>query len=165
MPKVTFQPSGLECEADIGDSLLKIANRNKAGIRFSCGGVPSCAMCRVVVKVGIEHLSPIAQNEIELMGNTFFLTKMRLGCQASLISDGEVVVDISEHLAVKPDVKPGETYKSSFRKPEKEWRVSEKEKEPSSMNKGDRRRKPRPEKKLNKENSGRVVPKVEQPKG
>ena len=164
MPKVTFQPSGLECEADIGDNLLKIANRNKAGIKFSCGGVPSCAMCRVVVKTGIEHLSPIAQNEIELMGNTFFLTKMRLSCQASLISDGEVIVDISEHLVAKSDAKPGETYKSSFRKPEKEWRISEKEKE-SLPNKNDRRRRPRPEKKLNKENSDRVVPKIEQPKG
>lgn len=147
MAKVTFQPSGEECEAEIGDNLLKLSNKNKAGIKFSCGGVPSCAMCRVEIVSGIEHLSAMDRNETDLMGNTYFLTKKRLSCQAKIVSDGDIIVDVSEHLQVTDEPKAGSTYKSSFRKPQSQWKKIEEKEKPRA--KGERRGKPRPQGKKN----------------
>ena len=132
MAKVTFKPSGQECEAKPGDHLLKVANRVKAGIKFSCGGVPSCAMCRIEIVSGEEHLSQIDRKETDLMGNTYFLTKQRLSCQAFIQSEGDVVVDVSEHLEEKDKLKAADThFESSYRKPKKDWPELESEKQES----------------------------------
>lgn len=147
MAKVTFQPSGQECEAKVGDSLLKVANREKAGVKFSCGGVPSCAMCRVGIVSGEEHLSSIDRKETDLMGNTYFLTKQRLSCQAKIITEGDLVVDVSEHTAVKVELKDGETYSSSFRKPKEQWKLTKEEEEKLKPKQPERRRRPRNSKK------------------
>ena len=149
MPKVTFKPSGQECEAKVGDTLLKVANREKAGIKFSCGGVPSCAMCRVGIVSGEEHLSPIERKETDLMGNTYFLTKQRLSCQAKIISEGDLVLDVSEHtdIPLEPP-KQGDTYDSSFRKPKEQWRLTKEEEEKQKQKaKPERRRRPRNQRK------------------
>ena len=75
-------------------------------------------MCRVVVEQGEDLLSPMERKETDLMGNTYFLTKQRLSCQAKIVEEGEIVLDISEHTEeVKPSAKEGDTYQSSFRKP------------------------------------------------
>lgn len=145
MAKVTFKPEGQECEAKVGEHLLKISNRIKAGIKFSCGGVPNCAMCRVKVVSGEEHLSKIDRKETDLMGNTYFLTKERLSCQAIIESEGDIVVDVSEHLTIKQEVKPGSHYKSKYRLPKEKWPELESEKHQEEKSKpGNDRRKPPP---------------------
>jgi ferredoxin len=151
MAKITFKPEGQECEAEVGEHLLKVANRNKAGIKFSCGGVPSCAMCRVVVVEGEEHLSKIDRKEIDLMGNTYFLTKQRLSCQAVVENEGDIVVDVSEHLVIKDDPKPGAHYKSKYRLPKEKWPEleSDKREDEKSKSRSDRRKSPHQGKKNN----------------
>lgn len=141
MAKITFKPEGQECEAKVGDNLLKVSNRIKAGIKFSCGGVPNCAMCRVAVVSGEEHLSKIDRKETDLMGNTYFLTRERLSCQAVIESDGEIVVDVSEHLVIKQEPKPGSHYKSKYRLPKEKWPEleSEKHSEEKPKSRNDRR--------------------------
>lgn len=122
MAKVTFQPAGKTVEAKVGDNLLKVAIRADVGLKYSCGGAPSCAMCKVVVQEGEELLNQQDLKELDLMGNTYFITKKRLACQTKILNDGDVTLDISEHLEEVP-----EQANSPFRKPESEWRKCDSE--------------------------------------
>ena len=141
MAKVVFQPSGKEAEAKIGENLLKVAIRADVGLKYSCGGAPSCAMCKVVVVSGSECLSGQETKELDLLGNTYFMTKKRLACQSKVLKDGEIVLDISEHLStVELDLK-----NSVFRKPPSEWRKVDSERTADPARKEVRReQRPRP---------------------
>ena len=97
MPKVVFQPAGLAVEAQAGETLLQVSKRCGAGIKYSCDGAPSCAMCRIVVVAGEENLSPIERKEEDLIGTSYFITKNRLSCQARLVGEGEVRVDLTQN--------------------------------------------------------------------
>lgn len=120
MPKVRFLPSQEEIEVKKGENLLKVAIRSKVDIQYSCGGAPSCAMCKVKIVQGEELLNEMEARELDLMGNTYFLTKKRLACQTWLTEEGVVDLELS------PDKKEGEEETaSSFRKPESEWRKTE----------------------------------------
>ena len=123
MPKVKFLPSEKEVEAKVGDNLLKVSVKADVGLRYSCGGVPSCAMCRVAVVEGEEHLSKMEMKETDLLGNTYFVTKRRLACQTKILDEGDIVLDVSEHLESESSEEV-----SKFRKPKSEWRVTESEK-------------------------------------
>lgn len=101
MAKVKFMPVDKTVEANVGDSLLKISKNNDIGILYSCDGAPSCAMCRVSIVSGDENLSSIERKEEDLIGTSYFITKNRLSCQAKIVADGEVEVDITEHLERK----------------------------------------------------------------
>jgi ferredoxin len=124
MPKVRFLPSQEEIEVKTGENLLKVAIRSKIDIQYSCGGAPSCAMCKVVIKNGEEYLNKMEPKEIDLLGNTYFLTKKRLACQTWLTEDGSVDLELA------PDRQEKET-PSSFRKPESEWRKTDVERRES----------------------------------
>lgn len=123
MAKVIFHPSGKEVEVKLGENFLKASIRSDVGVKYSCGGAPSCAMCKVVIQSGEEFLNPQDAKELDLLGNTYFITKKRLACQTKFMKEGEVHVDISEHL----ETAPSEVYTSAFRKPESEWRKCDSE--------------------------------------
>jgi uncharacterized 2Fe-2S/4Fe-4S cluster protein (DUF4445 family) len=141
LPKVVFHPSGKEVEVKVGENFLKAAIRADVGLKYSCGGAPSCAMCKVVIQSGEELLNSQDLKELDLLGNTYFITKKRLACQTKMLKDGEVHLDVSEHLEA---VDAAET--SPFRKPESEWRKcdSERQGDPMRKHSGDR---PRPKSK------------------
>jgi ferredoxin len=123
LAKVIFHPSGKEVEVKLGENFLKASIRADVGVKYSCGGAPSCAMCKVVIRSGEEFLNPQEMKELDLLGNTYFITKKRLACQTKFLKEGEVHLDISEHVESANDDK--ET--SSFRKPESEWRKCDSE--------------------------------------
>jgi 2Fe-2S ferredoxin len=123
LAKVIFHPSGKEVEVNLGENFLKVSIRADVGLKYNCGGAPSCAMCKVVVQSGEEFLNPQEMKELDLMGNTYFITKKRLACQTKFLKEGEVHLDISEHL----ENTPAEKEASSFRKPESEWRKCDSE--------------------------------------
>jgi|SaaInlStandDraft_1057018.scaffolds.fasta_scaffold05908_2 ferredoxin len=126
MPKVRFLPSEEEIEVKTGENLLKVAIRSKVDIQYSCGGAPSCAMCKVIVRDGEEYLNKIEGKELELLGNTYFLTQKRLACQTWLTEEGRVDLELA------PDRSKGnEEVTSSFRKPESEWKKTEGERRES----------------------------------
>lgn len=94
MPKITFLPSNLTVEAKVGDSILDTALAHDVSIQHACGGFCACTTCHVVVQSGMEHLSPMEEDEqdrleVAAVGLT---PASRLGCQAKI--QGDVVVQV-----------------------------------------------------------------------
>ena len=74
-------------------SCLDVMLGHGAHLEHSCGGNLACTTCHVVVKGGMENLSPAEEAEDDLLDRAPGLTPTsRLGCQAAFERDGEVVV-------------------------------------------------------------------------
>ena len=93
MPKVTFRSLGEEktVEGVGGQTILKIALEHAIPMEHACGGNGFCTTCMCSVRAGAEHLSPRNERE-ENMGIT--KEPYRLGCQARVQGEGEVIVDL-----------------------------------------------------------------------
>lgn len=103
--RVTFLPLNKTIEVDdedypFGDhglpgSLLDIALANGIHLEHNCGGNCACTTCHVIVKEGMENLSPMESDEEDRLDMAEGLTlKSRLGCQA--VVRGDVVVEIPD---------------------------------------------------------------------
>lgn len=99
MPKVTFEPFGVTIDGAAGESIFEAGQRNGVPIPTACVGNASCGLCRVKVLIGRDQLSPLNADEVKHLGNTYFITHLRLSCQARLIG-GDVTVLIPD--APKP---------------------------------------------------------------
>lgn len=93
---VTFQPFGTEVLAAAGESLFDAGRRAGVPIPTACVGKASCGLCRVKILDGEAHLSPQNVDEKRHLGNTYFISKLRLSCQARIVADGEVVVELPD---------------------------------------------------------------------
>ncbi len=93
MPRIHVVGTDRVLEAPVGTSLLKVFQDARHPISTSCGGVATCALCRVTVTVGREHLSPIVPLEITHLGSVARILGLRLACQARL-TGGDVTVDV-----------------------------------------------------------------------
>ena len=94
MPRLTFLPSGVVVDVPAGTTVFAAAQQAEVVIPSQCGGMCACALCRVKVVEGTEHLVPMRDNERAHLGNVFFLTRERLSCQ--LVVNGDLVVEIPE---------------------------------------------------------------------
>lgn len=103
--RVTFLPLNKTIEVDekdypFGDhglpgSILDIALANGIDLEHNCGGNCACTTCHVIVKEGMESLSPMEDDEEDRLDMADGLTlKSRLGCQA--VVRGDVVVEIPD---------------------------------------------------------------------
>ena len=96
MPKVRFEPDGIEIEVPVGTTILEASNKAHAQVGSACGGVCACSTCHVYVKQGLEVLSPASDREEDIMDKAFDVkSTSRLGCQSKIQSDTTVVVEIS----------------------------------------------------------------------
>lgn len=95
MPTITYLPSGIRLTCADGDSVFAVAKQAGLPITTACGAKATCGLCRVKIVSGETFLSP--QNDIEKkhLGNVYFITKLRLSCQAQ-VSGGDVVVEIPD---------------------------------------------------------------------
>lgn len=96
MTRIHVAGAGAPIEAPAGVSLLKALQSAGHPIATSCGGVATCALCRVTVKSGREHLSPLAEAELTHLGSVAKILGLRLACQARCSGEGEVVVEVPE---------------------------------------------------------------------
>ena len=86
-----------EVAVPIGSSVMEGAiNNGVKGIVAECGGACMCATCHVYVDESwLDKLQPIAEDEEEMLNNTFSprKTNSRLGCQIPLTEelDGLIV--------------------------------------------------------------------------
>ncbi|HLC25969.1 MAG TPA: 2Fe-2S iron-sulfur cluster-binding protein [bacterium] len=97
MPKVTFKSEGVSVEAQKGESILDVALAHGVPLDHNCGGFCACTTCHVIVEQGMDQLSEIGEDEEDRLDMADGLTlKSRLGCQATLVGDGEVVVNIPD---------------------------------------------------------------------
>ena len=103
--QVTFLPYNVKAEVDESQyplehhgkpgSLLDIALANGVPMGHNCGGACACTTCHVVVKEGMENLSPMEMDEEDRLDIAEGLTlSSRLGCQA--VVKGDVVVQIMD---------------------------------------------------------------------
>ena len=95
MPRVTLMPLDVTIDCDEGESLFHAAERQGVLIPTACVGKASCGLCRVKVLAGEAHLSPLNADERRHLGNTYFITKLRLSCQA-VVRGGDVTVAIPD---------------------------------------------------------------------
>ena len=101
MARVTFLPSQMHVELAPGESIFAGARRDQVLISTACAGKGTCGLCRVKVVSGEEHLGPVTPVEKRHLGNTYFLTKLRLSCQ--LVPTGDVAVELpSLQVKMKP---------------------------------------------------------------
>ena len=96
MPKVRFEPDGIEVEVPVGTSFLDAARRCDAQVGSACGGVCACSTCHVYVKEGFDDLSEVSEREEDIMDKAFDVRSIsRLGCQAKMLEEHLYVVEIS----------------------------------------------------------------------
>ncbi len=90
-------PQNIECEIQPNQSVLQVAKENGIQIKSVCGGIPSCAECRVQIKSGEYNILPPGTEELALIGSAHFVDHSRLSCQMKCF--GDVVVDLTEQNA------------------------------------------------------------------
>jgi ferredoxin, 2Fe-2S len=96
MPRVRFEPDGIEIEVPIGSSILEASNKAHAQVGSACGGVCACSTCHVYVKQGLEVLSEASDREEDIMDKAFDVqATSRLGCQSAMTEDRTYVVEIT----------------------------------------------------------------------
>jgi ferredoxin len=97
MPAITYLPAGTRLPCAPGESVFEVARRNGVRVPTACAGQATCGLCRVKVVSGEEHLTPFNAAERKHLGNVYFITKLRLSCQARIRDDAgaaEVIVAI-----------------------------------------------------------------------
>ena len=77
-----------------GESVFEAARRVGLVVPTACVGQGTCGLCRVKVIAGEQHLSPLSEIEKRHLGNTYFITRLRLSCQARV--SGDVTVRIPD---------------------------------------------------------------------
>ncbi|MBI4853050.1 MAG: 2Fe-2S iron-sulfur cluster binding domain-containing protein [Acidobacteria bacterium] len=95
--KVTFLPDNVSFCAKVGQSILNIALDNGVSLDHACGGFCACSTCHVIVKKGIDLLTEMEDNEADQLDEAAGLTlTSRLSCQATIVKEGEIIVEIPE---------------------------------------------------------------------
>jgi ferredoxin, 2Fe-2S len=96
MPKVRFLKEGKEIDVPLGTSILQASQQVHAPEGSACGGVCACSTCHVYVRSGMELLSEMEDDENDILDKAFDVrSQSRLGCQARLVRDGTVEIEIS----------------------------------------------------------------------
>ncbi len=96
MPKVRFEPEGIEIEVPVGTSILEASNLAHAQVGSACGGVCACSTCHVIIKQGLDDLAPASEREEDILDKAFDVKpSSRLGCQAKVLRDTLIVLETS----------------------------------------------------------------------
>ncbi len=98
MAIVKFRALGKEwqTEAKIGSTLLEAARGCDAPEGDACGGVCACSTCHVYVDKGEELLTEAEEDEEDILDKAFDVQMhSRLGCQAKIVADGTIEVEIT----------------------------------------------------------------------
>ena len=94
MARVTLLPQNLVLEVAPGETVFAAARSAGVLVPTACNGKGTCGLCRVKVISGKEHLDPPTAVETRHLGNTYFITKLRLSCQ--LQPKGDVTVELPD---------------------------------------------------------------------
>lgn len=95
MSTLRFKGFG-EIEVSVGTSILEAAAKAGFPEGSACGGVCACSTCHVYVTRGAERLSDQQDEEADILDKAFDVRQSsRLGCQARIVEDGEIEVEIT----------------------------------------------------------------------
>ncbi len=93
--KIVFLPMNVESIVNEGESILDAAENCGVDLPKNCGGVCACSTCHVIIKEGMEKLTPKHEEEEDRLDMAENLTlDSRLGCQARIY--GDIVVELPE---------------------------------------------------------------------
>jgi 2Fe-2S ferredoxin len=87
-------PSGRRVECADGDSIFAVARAAGVPIATACVGKANCGLCRVKILAGEDRLTAFNPDERKHLGNVYFITKVRLSCQARVTGGGDVVIEV-----------------------------------------------------------------------
>ena len=96
MARRVFSHLAVPLPIAVGESLFAAARGAGLPIPTACVGQGTCGLCRVKVIAGEALLSPPNAVERRHLGNTYFVSKLRLACQTLLIGDGAVEVALPD---------------------------------------------------------------------
>jgi ferredoxin len=86
----------VEVKAAVGQNILEVALENGIAIEHTCGGVCACSTCHVYVHQGGDLLAEASDDEEDILDKAFDVQiTSRLGCQAKIEQDGDLVVEIT----------------------------------------------------------------------
>lgn len=88
MATVVIEPLNVTIECPEGESVFAAARRQGVPLPTACAGKGTCGLCRVRILSGEALLPPISTLEKRHLGNTYFITKLRLACQLTVAEDG-----------------------------------------------------------------------------
>ena len=94
MAKLHIIGSNEAIDANEGTNLLSALQNSQIPISTSCGGQAMCGYCRLTVVGGKTLLNSVNAKEIAHIGNVAKLVDIRLACQAVVIGDGEIELDV-----------------------------------------------------------------------
>lgn len=94
--KIKFLPQNIEVDVDPSKSLMKIATENGLKIKSICGGVATCAECRVRIIEGENSIPEPSKLELNMIGTSYYIDGRRLSCQVHCF--GSVTVDLTEQI-------------------------------------------------------------------
>ncbi|HEX6266530.1 MAG TPA: 2Fe-2S iron-sulfur cluster-binding protein, partial [Burkholderiales bacterium] len=78
------------------DTLLDRLLQDGVAVAHDCGGKLACTSCLVVVREGMEHLSAISEDELDMLERAAAdQPGARLACQA-VPDGGEVIVELAQ---------------------------------------------------------------------
>ncbi len=102
MPKVRFLPSEQVVEVPLGTTILDAALEANIDLDHNCGGNCACSTCHVIVEAGMEKLTPLTDDEQDMLDEAIGLTPTsRLACQCQI--SGDVVARIPQSFAAMSD--------------------------------------------------------------
>lgn len=118
MAKVIFRGYA-EVEVPVGSSILEAAQKVEAPEGYACGGVCACSTCHVYVHQGAELLSEMEDDENDILDKAFDVrSTSRLGCQAKILEEGTIEVEITrESLEAFENEHP--EHRGKYTKPQK----------------------------------------------
>lgn len=91
---IRFLPDDVTATCQPGETVFDVGRRRGVAIETACVGQATCGLCRVRILEGEEHLSAVNAHEERHLGNVYYLTKVRLSCQA-VIHGGSVTVELA----------------------------------------------------------------------
>jgi iron-sulfur cluster assembly protein len=81
-----------------GEILLERLLQDGVALAHDCGGTLACASCRIIVREGLETLSPASEDEQDMLEKASCSEPgSRLACQA-IGSSGDLVIEIPQDL-------------------------------------------------------------------
>jgi ferredoxin len=90
MAEIVFESDNISKQVPDGSKIATIADEAQATLPFGCREA-SCGACRLLVLEGMENLSDVIEDEIDVLGQDKVNEGYRLGCQIS-IKSGKVVI-------------------------------------------------------------------------
>ena len=96
MAKVRFEPAGYEVEVAPGTALVDVCDDHPdTEVPFSCRSA-SCGTCRCKVIEGMDALSEVEDDELDVLEVFGDGKDVRLCCQIQLIADEPVILEVVE---------------------------------------------------------------------